>query len=270
MSSILSRITDRVSPSTIYWALNTPIGRYLYRRGFTDTRTRTIAFDGIEFRMQTPSNELFLWNDFAENGCHEPITGRAFLNVLNGSESATVWDIGSKCGYFMMVAAQATSASGIHVFEPTRPHVDVVRRNNERYLDDRARVNDTPVGERVDAGMTTGDAYAAQFGPPDLVKIDVDGPEIGVLRGMQRTVEEHEPHLLVEVHTGTDWQHKHRELWGLLPDGYVKRAVGEHRSERVEWQPVGTVDRFGAMGQCRDDFLLRCFPGAGGDGIDHE
>jgi FkbM family methyltransferase len=37
-------------------------------------------------------------------------------------------------------------------------------------------------------------------GPPDLVKIDVEGGEAHVLRGMHRTIHEHRPVLFIEMH----------------------------------------------------------------------
>src|SRR6185503_8090070 len=36
--------------------------------------------------------------------------------------------------------------------------------------------------------------------PPNLVKIDVEGAEIDVLEGMRRTIEEHRPAIVCELH----------------------------------------------------------------------
>jgi hypothetical protein len=36
--------------------------------------------------------------------------------------------------------------------------------------------------------------------PPDVVKIDVEGSELAVIRGMRRTLERHRPVLICELH----------------------------------------------------------------------
>ncbi|MGB3542918.1 FkbM family methyltransferase, partial [Rubrivirga sp.] len=67
-----------------------------------------------------------------------------------------------------------------------------------------------PVTYRIDPGhegaglevdVTTVDAMVENgFPPPDLVKVDVEGVEVAVLHGMARTLAEHRPSVLVEVH----------------------------------------------------------------------
>jgi FkbM family methyltransferase len=59
------------------------------------------------------------------------------------------------------------------------------------------------------AQFTTLDEIAA--GRVDWIKIDVEGAELGVLRGGIRTLEEHHPRLLIEDHTRVyDWAREHR------------------------------------------------------------
>lgn len=55
-------------------------------------------------------------------------------------------------------------------------------------------------GEPIDVEVTTVDAEVeASRLRPTVVKIDVEGGELAVVRGMQRTLERHRPVLLVEV-----------------------------------------------------------------------
>lgn len=256
---MLGKLVKLVPSHTIYRILETPVGQYLYERGFTNTCTRTVACPDITFEMRMPSNELYLWNDFTPDGCHEPLTTRAMLAALADRDAATVWDIGSKCGYFMMVAAQATPPENIHVFEPTAPHMQVIRENNDRYLDGQARINRTTVGNTGGEGKITGDAYAARHGSPDLVKIDVDGPEVSVLRGLTETLRTHTPTLLVEVHVGDDWDWKLARLGDLLDTHpYDLWVAGNHREADGMWQRIDAIDELAATAATDRDFLLQC------------
>jgi len=256
---MLGELVEVVPSHIVYRVLDTPLGQYLYERGFTDTRSRTVTCRDVTFEMRLPSNELYLWNDFTRGGCHEPLTTRAMLETLTGRDAATVWDIGSKCGYFMMVAGQATPPENVHVFEPTAPHVEVIHENNDRYLDGRARINRTTVGDTEGNERTTGDAYATRHGPPDLVKVDVDGPEASVLEGLTETLQVHSPTLLVEIHAGDDWDRKRAKLGDLLDTlPYDFWVAGNHRDTDGEWQHIDTVDGLATTAATNCDFLLRC------------
>jgi len=65
----------------------------------------------------------------------------------------------------------------------------------------RARKDQKVKGNRP-VPATTLDSWLAQTGqpPPTLVKIDVEGGELGALRGMAQTLEQHGPTLVIELH----------------------------------------------------------------------
>ena len=76
-------------------------------------------------------------------------------------------------------------------------------------------------GEPIDVEVTTVDAEVEAAGlAPSVVKIDVEGGELAVVGGMQRTLERHRPVLLVEVNEASA-----RELAQKL-DGYSGFWVG--------------------------------------------
>lgn len=70
------------------------------------------------------------------------------------------------------------------------------------------------VGERTVPCVTI-DWLTRVYGPPDFCKIDVEGAEIGVLEGAQRTLAEHHPQVVVEVH-----RERHGPLVRDLLPGY--------------------------------------------------
>jgi FkbM family methyltransferase len=76
-------------------------------------------------------------------------------------------------------------------------------------------------GEPIEVEVTTVDSEVEAVGlRPSVVKIDVEGGELAVVAGMQRTLERHRPVLLVEVNETSA-----RELAGKL-DGYSGFRVG--------------------------------------------
>jgi hypothetical protein len=89
------------------------------------------------------------------------------------------------------------------------------------------------------------------------VKIDVDGPEVSVIRGLTETLGAHSPTLLVEVHVGDDWDRKRAQLGDLLDTHpYEFRVARNHRDADGEWEQIDTVSELGAT--TGRDFLLRC------------
>jgi hypothetical protein len=72
-----------------------------------------------------------------------------------------------------------------------------------------------PNSKPLDSGLInvealTLDAYAADHDPPTMIKIDVEGAEIEVLKGAQRLISRTRPVLLFEVH--------HRQTATFLQD----------------------------------------------------
>lgn len=71
--------------------------------------------------------------------------------------------------------------------------VDAITASSSQQVD--ATRLDTWI-EQVEAGQRLG----VNLRPPDLVKIDVEGAELAVLRGARRTIRSHRPTLLIELH----------------------------------------------------------------------
>ena len=157
-------------------------------------------------------------------------------------------DVGAHVGLYALTAARATRGR-VLAFEPNVAARAQLERNvglNDAanvVVDPRA-VADTPgratlhvpatpdpsfsslAGGRFDEGVpldvevTTVDAEVERLGlAPTVVKIDVEGGELGVVAGMQRTLREHRPVLLVEVSEDSA-----RELARTL-DGYSGARV---------------------------------------------
>ena len=53
------------------------------------------------------------------------------------------------------------------------------------------------------------------YGVPSLMKIDVEGHELSVLRGAEKTIKKHKPAILIEIHDFTDDHEVHVFLKSL-------------------------------------------------------
>ena len=136
-----------------------------------------------------------------------------------------VYDLGANVGFYSVICARLVGRTGrVVAVEPFPGSAEVVRHNarlNGFDIDvleaavggevGRARLRTDrggPVTYRLDSegdglevAVTTVDAMVAGgLPPPDLVKVDVEGAEVAVLHGMARTLAEHRPAVLVEVH----------------------------------------------------------------------
>jgi FkbM family methyltransferase len=144
---------------------------------------------------------------------------------------AVFYDVGANVGFYTVLAARAVGPDGaVYAFEPVPANAAVLVRN---VLANGGR-NVRLVGRAVSAATTTErllltpyagghflastlaegptvgevhvetvalDDFVATTGvrPPDVVKIDVEGAELDVLRGMHQLLCAHGPDLLVEL-----------------------------------------------------------------------
>lgn len=159
----------------------------------------TVSFAGFETELYVPANERPWWREYDRYGCHEPLTSRTLVDLIE--EGDTVWDMGSRLGYFSTLAAVLNgSPENVHTFEASVSRWRFVEENNRVGFGGVMNVNNVAVGDGESGRTLRGDTYAREHGPPDVVKIDIEGAEVAALRGMERTIEKHKPALIVEGH----------------------------------------------------------------------
>lgn len=128
----------------------------------------------------------------------------------------TVFDIGGNIGYYPLMEFSLLRGTGrVVVVEPSPANIELLRRNlalnghgevaivaaavsdqpGERvfYLSEQSNLgtfhplgsgSETLTGETVDVETVTVPMLADRFGPPDLIRMDVEGHEVEVLNGM--------------------------------------------------------------------------------------
>ena len=194
----------------------------------------------------------------------------AFLAALD-FRGKTVFDIGGYEGIYTLFFARAVGARGhVVTFEPNPVNYALIRQNVELNdfrnftlksiaLADRKGSADLlfPIREpargtlradyqadlasrfqsrKVTVDVDTLDNQLTDLPAPDFIKIDVEGAELEVLRGMQKLIREYRPALFIEVHTGVDV----RRLVKLLADANYEVC-------HVERDAIITPENAGAL-----------------------
>lgn len=218
------------------------------------------------------------WNDDGGNaiyraGCYEPATVTRFESVLDSG--MTVFDVGANVGQYTLVASDCVGPGGeVHSFEPDPVTFEWLERNVRINALRGVRLNQSAVfedtqpvklflagirdtgsnsivgepwlesGQSVMARCTTLDLYTKEHSVPrvDVIKIDVEGAELGVLRGAEKLLADHRPVMIIEFEesrqrmAGTSCA----ELSQHLRDrGYLLYRIGEKPDQALEPYVIG-------------------------------
>lgn len=218
--------------------------------------------------------------DLLETMCHAGLTG---------------FDVGANIGIYSLIMSRHFGAEGaVHAFEPV-PHIRAKLEANLRLNGLRnVRVNDCALGEKagtatinaiapghyragtsslvenenlarvgrqhftkLEIAVTSLDTYVAQHGIArvDVVKIDVEGYELFVLQGAERTLKDHRPLILME--------HNQRRLQAIdVPESAFRdlfEAAGYVCCEFASERGTVLLDRFRFDRKLRRNNLL-CMP----------
>jgi FkbM family methyltransferase len=194
-------------------------------------------------------------------GTYEP----DFFNALRKQiqRGDTCVDVGGHLGYYSFIMARLVGPQGrVITFEPVAENLAGLREGIEVNKFANIRVVDTALGERpgvlklirseaetfsatpsargyavegahkeVEVKVDTLDSFLARENlSPDVIKIDVEGAELDVLRGATETLRKMRPKVLVEVHGwGDPMSEKVKEL--LANADYTISLVGQRGRE---------------------------------------
>ena len=153
-----------------------------------------------------------------------------------------ILDVGANDGYFTFGCAAAFRRLGkageIIAFEPQREHVDTLQESLDRQpsATTKIRLLQTLVGSEVGPGVTILDAIRWDIGEPTcrthtLLKIDVEGAELEVLRGATSWLK-HNNYFVIEVHEDT--------LLAKIESLFAEKGL---RLNRLNQRPLPLVGR---------------------------
>jgi FkbM family methyltransferase len=182
---------------------------------------RSGAAAGLRLIVE-PQSEKFYWT-----GSHEPGVQRALTALL--SPGMVFWDVGAHIGYLTLVASRLVASSGkVHAFEPVPKNLARLRTNLELNATTNVAIHDLAIFDRegefslhdpgsslqwtlladtavtsttINVPCTTLDVISQRCDSPHIIKVDVEGAEVAVLRGAKNLLERLRPILIVEFAT---------------------------------------------------------------------
>lgn len=164
------------------------------------------------------------------SGIWEPEVTGAFRALISPGD--TVYDVGGDAGYYTLLFRRCAGENGrVVVFEPIPKAQERIKENlalngfanctlvtealgskpgsfvlERPFEDSRISLTKSTAGEGdITVRVERFDDLAARrpLPPPQLVKIDVEGAELEVLRGMEEMVARHRPLFVIELHPHT-------------------------------------------------------------------
>ena len=137
------------------------------------------------------------------------------------------FDVGSNNGWYAMVFARLTGQQAVAIdFDPeclARIERNIARNDADVKL---VRAYVTSTVDPSQGTDTLDRLVEEELWPPGLLKIDVEGAELGVLDGARRLLGAQRPHVVIETH-GRDVERGCAEL--LREYGYAPLVVDQRR-----------------------------------------
>lgn len=232
-------------------------------------------FDCPQFRMFTAGDCPRAQNIMIERS-FEPTSMGIWCHLAR--EATSILDIGAHVGVYALAAAILRPDSAIHAFEPNpnawsrlRIHMlaNVLMNIREYHVALSDKHELVPFswphkpGQTVSSGGRIGripesaehivvetdrlDAYGIDYGSRPLIKIDVEGGEVNVFRGMGRVLEA-KPDIILESFSQANCD----AIWEMLPQGYQAYRINERE---MTLQPLPRLTAADVKGRDFNQFL---------------
>lgn len=172
---------------------NNLYGRFWVTTNPLEQRSVTTPVGEIEIKgAQIGSVGHNIISDIDKRGGYEPELVASLQEVL--MPDSVFFDVGAGMGFFPLVAVKhGVPPAQIHAFEAHPVRSALIETNASDI-----QVIKKFVGAETGHGTIALDDYCPPI--PDVVKIDVEGAELDVLKGMREVLRENHPVLFVEIH----------------------------------------------------------------------
>lgn len=230
----------RVGPfvGSVFETLITPDSNPYLARLKRRTPNRLVVSDVLDFQMHLDLDDPGLSRTLLQFGVREETSSSVFRDELRRLRrdvdgDVTVLEIGANLGYFTLIEAGALGRRGkIHAIEPAPRNFEILERNlDQNYLSDAVSTHRLAVGDRdgraklytaeksnwhsphrirdhgdsIEVEMLTTETFLAEQGISadsiNVVRLDTEGFEVEIFRGMRSVLTSSSPLLLfVELH----------------------------------------------------------------------
>lgn len=228
-----------------------------------------ISYKGYAFNM------LGMHGDFHRSvelyGCYEPFMIDKAIEIIKPRD--IIFDVGCAEGYFSIFASQLNkNPEKIYGFDCSEARSRIFKKNNRIALGGKANFIDTLISDHKNKDTITIDSFIKKenIKVVDVIKIDVEGAEFKVLKGMSECLKNFKPRLLIEIHpyyiVNVEGDSL-KDLCNLIENkGYNIELCTNHRGEhrgRVEpWRDVTSKELFDYCTQSvssKHNFAIHCF-----------
>lgn len=176
-------------------------------------------------------------------------------------------DVGAHIGYFSCIAAAKCKQGKVHLFEVDKNCFKYINKNVHKNNFTNVSVNNLAVSDSMDGVFipnknapnnktnimvkrfsgrytpsTTIDEYVFKNKiKPNFIKIDVEGAELKVIKGMQKTLQLSPLTLLIEIHANVlkFYGYSSKQILQILLDnGFMLYELLDFRNENYEKKPI--------------------------------
>jgi hypothetical protein len=253
MTHYLRRIV-RLLPNRILSKVQKPPLERVYYYLVTSsagTEEVNIKTDVGEFELIVPEGRTLPGGTSYEEEIHEPLLINKLSDILD--PDSVFYDIGARYGYFVGVAQEiGVKPDNIHAFEQHQLSFNILSKRWNHY---GAHLHKSTVGD--ESNNQSIDDYVEDHQPPDVMKIDVEGAEVSVLRSSLCVLSQHSPQLLVEVHqnkVSSNGQYLDT-ITSLLRNYSYGVQAANHREINTEfnWLPI---DKFESVNTDLNNYMI--------------
>ena len=191
-----------------------------------------LAINNITVQFCTEDQHSYSWffPRYAEGGIHERKVTEMLIKTLKGAKCFV--DVGTYLGWYTCLASKHMPQGKVYGFEMDELNYALLQKNLSINACKNVKAFNVAVSDaygtlsyrreenlpspilRLDAGRTDNSSsrlvfvaavtldgfFRSKSIKPDVIKIDVEGAEMNVLRGMTQLIKAHHPLLFLEVH----------------------------------------------------------------------